>query len=165
VTDAHLIVGTADHYAALVRLFRSRIEALGITYATVDEKCGFPERYCATLMSGGKACSVYSLFTLAHCLALTPAFHHEEAKLAELMQRPGWIKLRRAGPRWRSKKVGSHRCGTHTYGRDYLRSIPIRGGLARAKKLTRKQRCESARKAALARWGPSRPDHVMPETP
>jgi hypothetical protein len=165
VTDAHLIVGTADHYAALVRLFRSRIEALGITYATVDEICGFPERYCATLMSGGKACSVYSLFTLANCLALMPTFHHNEAKLAELMQRPGWIKLRRAGPRWRNKCRASHRNATHGYGRDFYRMIGIRGGLARKRKLTRKQRCESARRAALARWGTSWPGPVTPETP
>lgn len=68
------IVGAAEHYAAFVNLCRQRIDELGITYTTVDEICGFPDRYTAILLSGGKRMSGWSLFTLARGLALLPMF-------------------------------------------------------------------------------------------
>jgi hypothetical protein len=72
------VVGTADHYGAFVRLCKIRIEQLQITYETVDALAGFPQRYTSTLMSGGRAMSAYSMFTVARVLALTPQFAHDE---------------------------------------------------------------------------------------
>jgi hypothetical protein len=98
------VVGTADHYGAFVRLCKIRIEQLQITYETVDALAGFPQRYTSTLMSGGRAMSAYSMFTVARVLALTPQFAHDERQHELLQAREDWIKTRRKGPRWRSRR-------------------------------------------------------------
>lgn len=136
------------HYAEFVKLCRGRIEELKIPYATVDEMCGFPERYTNALLSGGKAMSVYSLFTMADSLALRLAFFHDAEKLAEFERRDDWIKLRRTGPRWRAR----HPRARHKKGRDYYKIVGRKGGMAWARKRTRGQRKVAARRAALARW-------------
>jgi hypothetical protein len=88
---AQSVVGTAEHYAAFVQLCRQRIEQLNITYSTVDEICGFPDRYTAILLSGGKRMSVFSLFALARGLALLPMFGHDPDQLERLRQRSNWV--------------------------------------------------------------------------
>ena len=142
------LVGVAEHYAAFVKLCRLRIEQLGITYETVDAIAGFPARYTATLMSGGKAMSVYSMFTMARVLALMPAFHHDGEQHALLAAREDWIRLRRKGPRWRAK----HGLAKHKLGPDYFRIYGQRGGMIRARKLSRRQRRLIAQRAAQIRW-------------
>lgn len=143
------LIGTADHYAAFVKLCRARIEQLGITYDTVDALAGFPARYCSTLMSGGKAMSVYSLFTMARVLALLPAFQHDQAQHELLSAREDWIKLRRKGARWRRE----HSRREHKLGPDYKRNWALRMALSRMKKLSPRQRRLIAQRAAQIRWG------------
>lgn len=146
--NAASLVGIAEHYAAFVKLCRLRIEALGITYETVDALAGFPARYTATLLCGGKAMSVYSMFTMARVLALMPAFHHDEDQHELLQAREDWIAVRRKGPRWRAK----HGQAKHRLGPDYFRIYGQRGGMIRARKLSKRARSEIARNAAQARW-------------
>jgi len=147
-----VIIGEADHYAAFVALCRARIEALGITFATVDAICGFPERYTATLMSGGKACSVFSFFVLAKALALLPTFVHDADELARLEQHSEWIKLRRVGEFYRHSKGARHFKARHSLSHDFYKNCGRKGGMAWAQSRTPKQRSTQARKAARARW-------------
>jgi hypothetical protein len=152
--DANTIIGSADHYAQFIQMARARIEALGITFSTVDAVAGFPERYTATLMSGGKACSVYSFFTLAAVLALTPMFAHNAGELERLKQHSEWIKLKRAGKFYRDnqKRDGSAWLTQHKLTRDFWALCGRKGGLQYAQNRTPKQRTEQECKAAKARW-------------
>jgi hypothetical protein len=155
ITSAPEVVGCADHYAQVVKLFRSRIEALGLTFDSVDALSGFGvgSRYTAILLSGGKAMSVYSFFTLARTLALLPQFAHDETQLAELKKRADWIEMRRKGAKYRPKlTLGKHRVVKRKFYPDYLRKIAILGVEARMRKLTPRRRSQIARRAALARW-------------
>lgn len=93
-----IMVGTADHYAAFVALCRQRIAELGITFATVDEICGFPDRYTAILLTGGRRMSVFSLFTLPRGLALLPMFGHDAGQLERLKDRSSWTPRRHRLP-------------------------------------------------------------------
>jgi hypothetical protein len=147
------VVGTADHYRKFVELARARIEELGLTFESVDALAGFPQRYTATLMCGGKAMSVFSFFTLARALALTPVFQHDEAQLADLRRRADWIAFRRKGERYRPKlTTGRHRVIEVKLYPDLLRKRAMLGVQARMEKLSPKRRSAIARKAALARW-------------
>lgn len=152
------LVGVAEHYAQFVKLCRLRIEQLGITYDTVDALCGFPARYTAILLSGGKAMSVYSFFTMARALALLPAFQHDEEQFAELSGREDWIEMRRKGPRWRPKLAGSkHSAVVVKLWPDLLRKRAVQGGHARADSLTPYQRKMIAKRAAQIRWQNAKP--------
>lgn len=143
------VVGVAEHYAQFVKLCRVRIEQLGITYDTLDAICGFPARYTATLLCGGKAMSIYSFFTIARALALLPSFQHDEAQLAHLQKNGEWVKLRRPGPRFRAKRSsGVKRFQVHV---DFYRQIGRKGAnIMHAKRIRRKR---AAQIAANARWG------------
>jgi hypothetical protein len=142
------IVGEAAVYAAFVRLARARAAELNLTFESLDHLCNFPQRYTATLLSGGKTMSVYSFFTLARALALMPMFGHDEAQLAQLRQRGDWIATRRAGPRYRPRLGGVVRFANYP---DFYRQIGKKG--ARVWNAERKRRKAAARHAALARWG------------
>jgi hypothetical protein len=106
---AQSIVGTAEHYAQFVKLARDRIVELGITYATVDEICGFPDRYTAILLSGGKRMSVWSFFTLTRALALLPMFGHDAPQLERLKHRSSWTPRRTRPPAQRRPGGGRKR--------------------------------------------------------
>jgi hypothetical protein len=155
------LVGTAEHYAELLKLFGRRVEELNLTYESVDFLAGFPARYTATLLSGsgGKAMSIFSFFTMVRVLALLPTFAHDETQLANLRARPDWIGWKRPGRRWRPRKPkprkrasGHARHVEFTLWPDLLRKSAQQGGYARAAKMTPEERTASARRAALARW-------------
>jgi hypothetical protein len=152
---ARPIVGEADHYAQFVKLCRLRIEQLGITYDTVDSLAGFPSRYTATLLSGGKAMSVFSFFTLARALALMPMFGHDEAQLADLQRREDWIAFRRNGAHYRPRMLNGtkHRAVILKIYPDFMRKRALLSAKARMEKLTPARRRKIARHAARARWG------------
>jgi hypothetical protein len=143
------IIGSAEHYAQFVKLCRARIEALGLTYDSVDALCGFSSRYTAKLLCECKVMSIYSFFTLARALALTPEFRHDGEQLAQLQRRGDWIAIRRTGERFRGKSSsGIIRFQNHI---DFYRQIGRKGAIAmHAKRIRRK---EAARIAA--RIGPS----------
>jgi hypothetical protein len=106
------IVGTAEHYAEFVRLCRSRIEALGLTFDSVDALSGFGvgSRYTAILLSGGKAMSVFSFFTLdaAICARRDPACRIKEAHRLDRDAAQGCEVS--AASQWRRRKIHkSHR--------------------------------------------------------
>jgi hypothetical protein len=103
------IVGTAEHYAAFVALCRQRIVELNITYATVDQICGFPDRYTAILLSGGRRMSVWSFFTLTRALALLPQFAHDPAQLERLRDRSSWTPRRTRPPAQRRHPGGGRK--------------------------------------------------------
>jgi general stress protein YciG len=145
------VIGNAEHYAQFVKLCRLRIEQLGVTYDTLDAICGFPARYTAKLLCGSSTMSVYSFFTLARALALMPEFRHDDEQLAHLRKNGNWIKMRRAGERFRGKGGGAYRFQNH---RDFYQQIGRKGGL-RKSALTKFYR-ERARKGAVARWGKNR---------
>jgi hypothetical protein len=94
-------VGTAACYRQFIQLAQRRIAELGLTADSVDELCGFSDRYCATLLSGGKSMSVYSFFTIARALALLPTFAHDHLQLTNIKSRSGWHPFNRTGPRYR----------------------------------------------------------------
>jgi hypothetical protein len=144
------IVGTAEHYAEFVRLCRSRIEALGLTFDSVDALSGFGvgSRYTAILLSGGKAMSVFSFFTLARTLALTPQFAHDETQLAELKKRTDWIEMRRKGAKYRPHRSGGAVKFTNHI--DFYRQIGRKGALAW--NTERRRRKAAARHAIMTRW-------------
>jgi hypothetical protein len=133
-------------------LARARIQSLGITFETIDRVCGWPDRYCATLMSGGKVIGAHNLFILAQALALTPAFLHDAANLVRLEQRADWIKARRTGDFYRQNRRAQHDKAQHRLYRDFWAICGRRGGMQYAQNRTPKQRAEQARKAAKARW-------------
>jgi hypothetical protein len=146
------VIGRADHYAQFVALCRARIAALNLTHASIDALAGFPCGYTSTLLSGGKAMSVYSFFTMARVLALSPAFFHDDAELVKLKARSDWIELRRSGPRSRRKFNGAQ-YGAHKFDRPrFMREIAALGAIGLNSKLSAKQRSASARRAAKARW-------------
>jgi hypothetical protein len=157
LTDAGPIVGTAGHYAQFISLVRARIEALGITFETVDRLCSFPDRYCATLLSGGKAIGIHNFFVLAAALALTPMFAHNAADLARLEQHSDWIRLERTGAFYRrnhKREIGKAKIKLC---RDLWITSGRKGGMASARKLTPAQRSKRARKAVAKRkWRPVR---------
>jgi hypothetical protein len=141
-----MVAGTATHYGEFVKLCRARIADLEITFDTVDAICGFPSGYTGKLMCGDKAMSVYSFFTIARALALSPVFEADEAQLAMLRRRGDWIASRRNGVR--SKKGGGiTRFQNHV---DFYRQIGRKGGIARAL-LLKRRRAQTA-KARAARW-------------
>jgi hypothetical protein len=147
---ARPIVGTAECYSEFIRLCRARIEALNLTYGSVDALCTFPDGYCATLLSGGKAMSVYSFFTMASALGLTLTFTHDEEKLARLRSREDWIAFRRKGKRYRPRKIAGGATRFVIYS-DFYKKIGRKGALAwHAKRIRRRN---AARRAAMARWG------------
>jgi hypothetical protein len=78
-----------------VKLCRLRIEQLGISYETLDEICGFPTRYTSKPLAGAKTCSVYSLFTIARALALSPSLNLNGCRNIRLgcqsRTRVGWV--------------------------------------------------------------------------
>jgi hypothetical protein len=142
------VIGSAEHYAQFVKLCRARIEFLAITYDTLDAICGFPARYTAKLLCEQKAMSIYSFFTLARALALLPQFAHDETQLAELQKRGDWIKMRRAGARFRGKGKGIVRFANHI---DFYRQIGHKSAIARS--LLQKKRKQQTLAARTARWG------------
>jgi hypothetical protein len=103
------VVGTAEHYAQFVQLCRARIIELNITYATVDEICGFPDRYTAILLSGGKRMSAWSFFVMARGLALMPQFAHDAIQLKKLRDRSNWVPRRTRPPAQRRPGAGRKR--------------------------------------------------------
>jgi hypothetical protein len=141
------LVGGADHYKEFIELARQRIEALGVPYTTVDNICGFPERYTAKIICGSKACSVFSLFILAKALALQPLFFHDADELLRLQSYRDWV------PRRAKKRRPSLAEGTATrfinY-RDFYQQIGRKGGLVRSA-LRKKRRAQTAA-ATAARW-------------
>jgi hypothetical protein len=153
------LIGVAGHYAELLKLFRGRIEALNLTYETLDALCGFPARYTATLLCERKSMSIYSFFTLARALALMPAFHHDERQLADLRARPDWIKWKRPGKRARPRKPQPRLRGKGRVVRvafnlypDLLRQAGIKGQKIWMQKVGKRRRKQIARKAIAARW-------------
>lgn len=95
------------HCAELRRLARTRIDELGITYASVDELAGFPDRYTSRLLCEPpmRKLTVNSMFALFGALALFPSFESDDATLARLRQRPDWIPRRRNGPQYVPRKT------------------------------------------------------------
>jgi hypothetical protein len=157
LVDACQLIVDADTYAAFIRLVRSRIQDLGITFETVDSMCGWPSRYCATIMCGNKALGVHNLFVLCSALALTPVFAHNGDDLARLRQHSQWIRLERGGAYYRRNQKRTVRLGKPQIKlcRDLWAISGRRGGMASARKLTAKQRSNRARKAVANRkWRP-----------
>jgi hypothetical protein len=147
---ARPIVGTADHYARAVEVFRARAEALHITFESLDTLCGFAQGFTGKLLTGSKTMSVFSFFTLARGLGLLPAFMHDEAQLRALTQRADWITSKRKGSKWRPRKISGGATRFVIYS-DFYRKIGRAGALAwHAKRIRRRN---AARKAAMARWG------------
>lgn len=145
------IIGTADHYAQFVRLVRVRIKELRIPYATVDQICGFPDRYTNMLLCGNKTMSIYSFFTLARALALLPAFQHDGEKLASLEKRSAWIKVRSN----RKTDGAKHKAKHQRFSEDCWRKWGRSGAIKRSERTSRRAKAMRrviARKAALARW-------------
>lgn len=139
------IVGTAEHYGQFLRLCRERIEELGVPYETIDRICGFPERYTSNLLTGGKAMSVYSFFTIAQALALDVCFVHDAEELAKLATRSNWVKRR-------AKK--KKRAAIAFYNdADFYRKIGHLGGSKWAT-LRRKRKAQTAAATAarMAKW-------------
>jgi hypothetical protein len=142
------VVGEAEVYADFIRLARQRIEALGITFTTLDAICNFPDRYSSTLLCEGKTMSVFSFFTMASALGLAVTFSHDEQKLARLRSREDWIPVRRNGARYRPRHGGVVRFANYP---DFYKQIGRKGALAW--NAERKRRKAAARHAAMARWG------------
>jgi hypothetical protein len=151
------VIGEADHYRRAVEIFRARVAELNLTYDSLDHLCNFPARYTATLLSGGKAMSVYSLFTMARALALMPMFGHDEAQLADLHRRADWIESRRKGSKWRPRKISGGATRFTIYS-DFYKKIGRKGAVR--KHALRKFYRERARKGAAARWGNGYVKHV-----
>lgn len=141
-----MIVGVAEHYAAFVKLARARVSELGVSYETVDEICGFPQRYTAKLLCEDKTMSVFSFFTLARALALLPSFAHDETQLEVLYRHPDWFKYRRTARRFRGHN-GITRFNNYS---DFYRQIGRKGAKRRA--MLHKKRKAQTLKARMARW-------------
>lgn len=90
------------HSAELRRLARNRIVELGITYATVDELAGFPQRYTSKLLCDPPLhkLTADTMFALLGALALLPRLEPDDITLAKLRQRSEWIPRRRNGPQY-----------------------------------------------------------------
>jgi hypothetical protein len=147
-------VGTASHYAEALRLIRARIEALNLTFDSVDALAGFPLHYCATLLCERRAMSVYSFFSMIGALGLRLEFQHDAAQLETLRERQDWIEFRRKGARYRPKLNGTkHRPVTFKIYPDLMRKRALLSVKARMEKLTPARRRKIARHAAMARWG------------
>jgi hypothetical protein len=97
------IVGHASHYRQLIQLMQRRIADLGLTYDSVDELCGFCDKYTGKLMCGQKALSIYSFLTIARALALLPMFAHDQLQLTNMRHSSGWRPFCRNGPRYRRR--------------------------------------------------------------
>jgi hypothetical protein len=149
------VVGTASHYAEALRLIRARIEALNLTFDSVDALAGFPLHYCATLLCEKKAMSVYSFFSMIGALGLRLEFAHDAAQLETLRGRQDWIEFKRKGARYRPRLGGVVRFANYP---DFYRKIGRKG--ARARALLQKKRRAQTLKARMARWGNGHGKHV-----
>jgi hypothetical protein len=80
----------------IAQVFRERIRALGITYATVDTIAGLADGYCAKVLSEPpqKAMGAKAMVLIAGALgiAFVPVIDHEQTKAV----RARWVKRERA---------------------------------------------------------------------
>jgi hypothetical protein len=147
-----------SHYAAFLDAIRARVVQLGITHETLDAIAGLQSGYTSKILSPNKAnllpgsrehpskrMGPFIMFMVVEALGLEMALHDD----AEAMKRIQTRLQQRKVPRVRASS-------THTYPfcfmPDFVQIRSQRGGHARAAKLSPKQRTESARKAANARW-------------
>ena len=91
---------TVTTAAELRQLLRDRVAELGITYATVDQLAGFPDRYVSRLLCEPPArnITIPTLITLLETLALK--FTSDDVTLGKLRRRRDWVRRRREGPQY-----------------------------------------------------------------
>jgi hypothetical protein len=135
-----------EHSTAFLKLCRLRIEQLNVSLETVDEICGFPLRYASRLMAEERGLTAFTMFTLARGLALLPVFQHDEKQLQLLQRHSAWRPLH-----YVRKQRAKHVFAKSISSPEYMAKLGFRGGIMRAKKLTRSRRVAIARMGASAR--------------
>jgi hypothetical protein len=133
-----------EHSEALLVAIRRRLDELQLTHETVDQLAGFSSGYAGKLLSDPptKRMGHFSLFLILQTLGLDMVLVENPDALETLMK-PA-LKRRQ---RWIHK---APRIVVLTP--DMLRANGIKGGHARAKKLSPKQLSKIGRKAVMARW-------------
>jgi hypothetical protein len=136
------VLGSARHYGEVLDVLRERVTALHTSYETVDVRAGLPVGYVGKCLCVPpvKFFSAMSLFSVLGALGLTALF----------LEEPGYQKIVSARPTKQTYIRGAARIKQIDL--EYLRRLSSKGGVARAKKLTRKRRQQIARKAIRTRW-------------
>lgn len=147
----------------LIAALRTRAQSLGLAYGTVDEIAGLPDRYTSKLFAPQpiKNLGPISFEAILGALGVTVILVEDQAQCERVSGR--WTQRKRplkpAG-----SMPGSIDCEvpmkmeiTPELQRvlqrsEFMRSISVRGNLARKKKLSPWKRRVIARRAAKARW-------------
>lgn len=143
------VVGQAEHYGAAVKLFKARILELDTTYEAIDEACLAADRWSNNILAplAKKKMSIYNFFVLAAELGMVVQFVETAESRDKALQR---LTRRELSPRVPANS--KHQPYRVTIGPDQAHLMRINGGLARARKLSKRRRFRIARKAARARW-------------
>ena len=157
-----------NDYDAMVAQLRSWVDARGISSALLDELSGLSKGHSGKLLGDAqvKQFGLFSLFAIMATLGIRCRFEEDPA-MAEQM-RPHWehcnVKQRRIGNVARpvgkttlnrmtpivAREMG--RKGGKACSGSARRAAAIKGGKASKRGLTKRQRADIARKAAVARW-------------
>lgn len=146
-------IGIAGDYLGLIRLFRVRLLDLDINYATLDEIAGWAERYASKLLGEEPAKSLgqMSFDAIMGAMGVRLVMIEDKAATVRIRQR-----LDFAHRKYPMRPAGRHEPIALRVTHEKLRQIAVSGGLARAQKMTPRQRTISAQKAARARWRKSK---------
>lgn len=143
-------IATVNDYPGLQRAMRARADALKISRATLNEMCGLQEGHVEKLLSDPpkKNMGILSFGAVLQALGLKLVVTEDPEMMAVFADE----RVQRSERHVRMRADGTHEVYEFKISRRMLRKLAVKGGHARAAKLTKRQRSASARVAALARW-------------
>ena len=145
-------LATGTNYGDLIRAFRERATALGMTDKTIEEIGGFTGGHVGKLLGAARTKSLgpLTLGMMLGALGLKFAIIEDEEATARIKKR--------FDPSEKSKRVPtmvridvSPELAAAVFS-DHFKRISRLGVAARMQKMSPRQRSQSARKAAKARW-------------
>jgi hypothetical protein len=137
---------TVTHYRELLEAVRDRVAELQISHEVLDSISGLPSGYCGKLLCEPprKRMGGISLFLVLGALGLVATVREDTAAFERVRSR-----LERRNHRQVRVRRNLRMC---VFDADFIRQRGRKGGLARVANQTPKQRRDSARHAAKARW-------------
>jgi hypothetical protein len=141
-----MLARTATHYRELLQIVRDRVAQLQISYEVLDSISGLPSGYSGKLLCEPpkKRMGAISQFLIFGALGLAITVHEDPAAFERVRGR-----LERRNHRQVRVR---RKLGMCVFDADFIRQRGRKGGLARVANQTPKQRRDSARHAAKARW-------------
>jgi hypothetical protein len=152
-------LAVVSNYLALIEALRARVLELGISFETIDQVAGWTDKYASKLLAeptpgSAKRCmGPMSFDAMLGALAVKLQVIADPEMLRYLRRNRYFVHRERST---RMPAPGSHGYVVHRTTYQMLRQMAPKGGVARAAKMTPRQRSIAARRAALARWSGTR---------